>query len=116
MSEAALIREILLAASERGARLFRVNTGMGWTGTVRHVGSEVRITNPRPIHAGLTEGGADIVGWSPDGLFVAIECKVGKTITTSAQMKFLEAVKRARGRAGIARSVEDAVKIMEGRG
>lgn len=111
MTERDLIRAIMLAASERGARLFRNTVGMGWTGTVSHCGSTVIIENARPLHAGLIEGSADLIGWSR-GLFTAVEVKTGKTRTTTAQQQFIDQVLAASGRAGIARSVEDALAIL----
>jgi hypothetical protein len=45
---------------------------------------------------------------------VAIEAKIGRRQATPEQMAFLDLVKRSGGRAGIARSVEDAGKILRG--
>lgn len=112
MSETDLRRAIQLAASEQGARLFRNNTGMGWTGTVRHVGSEVHISNPRPLHAGLFKGSSDLIGWTAEGRFVAIEIKTPRMRTTDEQRQFIKSVRTAGGCGGIAYSVEDALAIL----
>ena len=115
-SEATLIRAIQVAATQEGARLFRNNTGMGWTGVVRHwhdaVGEYVTVHRPRPLHAGLHVGSSDLIGWTADGHFLAIEVKAGRTRITDAQQVFIDQVNAASGRAGIARSVEDAMKII----
>ena len=60
---------------------------------------------------GLCVGSADIVGIAPDGRFLAVEVKADKGRVTDAQRLFIEAVQRAGGRAGIARSPDDAVRI-----
>lgn len=115
-SEATLIRAIQVAATKTGARLFRNNTGMGWTGIVRHRvhsdGEDLVISKPRPLHAGLHVGSSDLIGWTADGHFLAIEVKAGRTRITDAQQVFIDQVNAASGRAGIARSVEDAMKII----
>lgn len=115
MSEQYLIKQILLAASARGARLFRNQVGFGWYGTVRHVGSEVRITNARVLKAGLCVGSSDILGWLDDGRFAALEVKTGRVPVTTEQRDFIAAVKKAGGVAGVVRSVEDAMRLMEER-
>ena len=59
-------------------RLFRINSGMGWTGESTRKGGFLIIKNPRPLHA-APEGWPDLCGWTsikitPDmvGLTVAI--------------------------------------------
>lgn len=113
MAEQVLIKQILLAASERGHQLWRQNVGFGWTGTVRHRGDVIEIRNARPLHAGLCKGSSDLIGFTRDGLFLAIEVKAGRTATTDDQIKFIDAVNKAGGRAGVARSVPEALAIME---
>lgn len=118
-AESELINAIKLEATNLGARLFRVNTGTGWSGTVIHkeadrAGSMVTIRNARPLHAGLGKGGSDLIGWSREGRFVAIEAKAGKTRITNEQRRFLEAVRAAGGLAGVARTVQDARDILAG--
>ena len=117
-TEATLIRAIQVAATEAGARLFRNNTGMGWTGIVTHgrdrLGEYVLIRKPRPLHAGLFVGSSDLIGWAADGQFLAIEVKAGRTRITDAQYVFIAQVLAAGGRGGIARSVEDAMDIIGG--
>lgn len=63
-------------------------------------------------------GGSDLVGWTIDGRFLAIEVKVPGARTEperlAAQQKFIDAVKRDGGRAGFASSVEEARAIILG--
>ena len=119
MSETPLIDGILLAASARGWRLFRQNTGMGWVGKIAgRKGANITLENARPLHAGLCVGSSDIIGIAPVvitpdmvgqtvGVFVAIEVKtVGVPVSTD-QAKFTAMIKRLGGKAIIARDVSD---------
>jgi len=113
--EQQLIKEIQVLATDHGARLFRVNTGTGWTGkSYRRQDGSLVMPNPRPLHAGLTKGGSDLIGWSSEGLFVAIEVKTGRQRPTKEQCAFLSAVQTAGGLAGVARSTYDAQQILNG--
>lgn len=113
MSETELIRAIRLAHSNVDVRLFRNNTG--------------RLQNAMGeyVHFGLHIGSSDLIGWktilvSPRdvgrelAVFVSIEVKDEKRgRLTAAQNFWLEAVRSAGGIAGIARSVEDASRILQ---
>ena len=114
MTEQSLRKQVQLAASRVGARLFRVNTGSAWVGRVisRPFPGGVTLEDARPIRMGLVTGGADLIGWSADGRFVAIELKTGRLQATAEQEAFLTAVRAAGGLAGVARSPEDALAIL----
>ena len=76
------------------------------------------LLHPRPIKLGAP-GISDLIGWTSEGyrapaVFVAIECKSKRGYPTTEQAAFLEIVTRHGGRAGIARSVEDAGLILRG--
>lgn len=115
MSASKLTEDVLLAASEAGHRLFRQNVGLGWVGKVTRLkGGAIRIDNPRPLHAGLAKGSADLIGWTKDGVFASVEIKYGNDRVSPDQTRWIEWVKRGGGRAGIARSVEDALIILDG--
>ncbi len=109
MREGELIRRILLQASERGARLFRNNTGVSWVGEVVSKSPTILVLqNYRPFHSGLCVGSSDLIGWTPrDGaaIFTAIEAKTGRLKPTHEQESFLTAVERA---GGIARVVRES--------
>lgn len=111
--EGILMREIMVAVSKHGARVMRMNAGVAWTGgpVARHKDGSVTVKNARPFH-GVTAGVSDLFGWCADGVVLAIEVKVPTGRATAEQLAFIEAVKSAGGRAGIARSVEDAVRIL----
>ena len=54
MIEADVQKQIMLAASQAGARIFRNNTGQGWVGQVKRLSDgSMLLLNPRPLHAGL---------------------------------------------------------------
>lgn len=93
MSEATLMRQIQLRASEMGVRLFRNNVGLYKRG-------------PRVIRYGLCVGSSDLIGWNPAGRFIAVEVKL-TTSTTKEQMQFLQAVVISAGIGIIAHSVQE---------
>jgi hypothetical protein len=81
------------------------------------------IENPRPFKTGLPTGCADLIGFTPTkikpehvgrtlAVFTAIEVKSDNGKTTAAQNNFLSVVKHNGGISGVARSPEDAVKII----
>lgn len=121
-----LHKVIMLDLSRGDVRLFRHNVGMAWQGTLkRHGGGVVELAHARPIYAGLVKGGSDLLGWRTVevthdmagkklAVWAAIECKTGSGRLTAEQRNFIEQVRRAGGLAGEARSVEDAVRILEG--
>lgn len=105
------------------ARLFRLQSGRFWQGTVVEEGGDyVVLRNPRRIQAGF-EGLADLGGWIKQRItpamvgmnvarFAAIEVKNMNEKPTSAQQAFLFTVGAHGGLAGVARSVEDARRIL----
>lgn len=124
-NENPLMKEIQIAASRLGARLFRQNTGMGWIGKATRFACAKKITvgpgdvlirAARPFHAGF-EGLADLGGWVP----VTITTEhVGQTVAvylqaevkdgaqpSPEQLKWIAAVNRAGGIAGIVRTDDD---------
>lgn len=129
MSEIELMRRLQKLASTLGARLFRQNTGMAWVGSkvergprnVRLGPGDIVLRNARPFHAGF-EGWSDLGGWSP--LVVTSEM-IGTTVAvysqvevkqnaspTDQQIAWINAVNKAGGLAGIARSEDDLRAIL----
>lgn len=116
--------------------LFRANVGVGWQGvgkafktphpiTVNMNPGDVLLRQARPFDTGLPPGFADTFGWreveiTPDmvgkkvAMFIALEIKSQSGAVRDAQIAFVAAVQRAGGRAGFARSVEDAQDIIRG--
>ena len=101
-SESHIVNACLIALSAAGCLVWRQNTGV------------LPDRQGRPIRFGLCVGSSDIIGVAPDGKFLAIECKSAIGQPTDAQVRFLEAVRRQGGRAGIARSGAEAVQIAIG--
>lgn len=127
MNETNLLREIMLAASQDGARLWRNNVGQAWVGSrvERLADGSVLIYNARPFHAGLCEGSADLIGLAPViitpehvgqrlAVFVSVEGKSKRGRPSKPQLSWRDAINALGGRAGIARSVEDAIEIIRG--
>jgi hypothetical protein len=114
-AETDIQQRIRLALGTRSdLRLFRNNTGT--------------LPDPRtgrPVQFGLARGSADLIGWrtitiTPEmvgqrvAIFTSIEVKTTSGRTTPAQQAWLGTVRGAGGIAGVARSVSDAVRIMDG--
>jgi hypothetical protein len=102
-SEANIQNAILVALSEAGCLVFRQDTGAykcPQTG--------------RLIKYGLCKGSSDVIGVAPDGRFLAVEVKTATGRVRPEQTRFIEAVRAKGGRAGVARSTEDALRIAKG--
>lgn len=108
MNTTDLTAAIMQAASENGARLFRNNSG---------VATYKRKGKPYVVRYGVGPaggGGGDLIGWTADGRFASIEIKVGRDKQSADQKKWESWVIAGGGVAGVARSVEDALKILGG--
>jgi len=99
-SETNLQAEIMLALSNAGCKVFRNNTGAYLDKTGRLVRYGVG-----------GKGGPDLWGICKDGISLAVEVKTPKGRVAPEQLAFIDMVNKAGGRAGIARSVDDAMKI-----
>ena len=115
MSEQQIQQHIRIACGTGDTRLFRNNTGT------------LRDANGRPVQFGLCKGSADLIGWkrvtiTPDmvgstvAVFASIEVKTATGRLRPEQQQWLDAVQAAGGIAGVARSVEDAQRIMTAEG
>jgi len=104
---------IRLALGCGAARLFRNNTGA------------LKDHSGRLVRYGLCTGSSDLIGWhtvtiTPDmvgqsvAVFVAIEVK-DRARATPEQLRFIEVVRAAGGLAGVARTVDQARAILDGR-
>lgn len=114
MSEQDTLRLIQLHASRLGHRLFRNNIGTGWVGKFlrRYDNGSVLIGNARPLHAGLMEGSADLIGLTNSGRFLSIEVKSEDGRLRDEQRKWLAMVQRHGGLAGEVRSIDDLEAIL----
>lgn len=132
--ETRLYTPICIAASKAGHRLFRNNVGTG----LQYVDRAPKGWEPppflKPFTYGLPAGSADLVGWTsvvvtPDmvgqtvAVFASVEVKPEGWHSTPyyansnrglAQASWARAVEGAGGRAGLARSVEEALTVLRG--
>lgn len=105
--------------------LFRVNVGQAWTGTSikKLPGNRVLIEGARPFSTGLPAGFSDTFGGvrlviTPDMVgstvlqFLAGEIKSKTGRVSQKQAAFLDAVNNNGGRAGVWRSVDDALAMV----
>lgn len=116
--------EIRNALCDEGL-FFRAQVGQAWTGEVTRVSARrIIIDNPRPFSTGLPPGFSDLFGEVPVvitpemvgmtiGVFAVVEVK-DKGKATEKQLAFIKAVNDNGGRGGVARSVEDALRIVRG--
>jgi hypothetical protein len=115
LTEQQIQQQIRLALSRGPVRLHRNNTGT------------LRDQHGRPVTFGLARGSADLIGWTtrtitPDmvgqriAVFTSIEVKTPTGRVSPEQRQWLEAVQAAGGIAGVARSVEDALRIVTAQG
>lgn len=124
----------LVALSELGSRIFRINTGSAWAGNkiIKLPASHktwpgaIVILDPRRFSTGTPPGYSDGTGWTPIvitpemvgeqiAVFTAVETKtrIGKKATDD-QQNFINQIIQTGGIAGVARSPEEAVQIVRG--
>lgn len=107
-SEAEILRAILqlLRRHPKVALCWRQNSG---TFQERNRDGSVRY-----IRANTQRGMSDIMGAMMDGRTLAIEVKSRTGRMRPGQEEFLQQIRAAGGVAGVCRSVEDAVRLLEG--
>lgn len=133
--ESKLSAEILPAITRHflnRIKLFRNQVGQAWFGGVqkclkpgqvyRAKGGEVLLINARRYSCGLIKGSGDNIGWEEVTItqemvgqkfarFVSLETKVPKSGRVSTEQKhWYDEVKKAGGRAVVARSPDDAIR------
>ena len=94
------MREIQIAASAAGHRLLRNDNGVG--------------TNHRgmPLRYGLGPGSSDLIGWTRNGRFAAIEVKTHPRKAKVEQLRFIAAVNTAGGVGAVVYSVSEALEAL----
>ena len=100
--ETVLMNKIRIALSEYGV-CFRSNVG------------KVRMHDGRYFDTGLPKGFSDLFGVRNDGRVFFVEVKTPTGHVRKEQKKFIDRMKELNALAGIARSVEDAIDIVEGK-
>lgn len=103
--ESVIQSQIMLAAGKEDIVLLRNNSGS--------------LPDPKTgrwVSFGLggKPGSSDLIGWNNKGIFCAVEVKTKSGRVRPEQVQFIKAVRSGGGYAGIARSVEDALKICKG--
>jgi hypothetical protein len=119
MTERDIQNDIQRELSRGPNRLFRVNAGNAYQGRIIEQTPDRLILSPwYPIKL-AAEGVSDLIGWTTPShgetlaIFTAIEVK-DRGKPTAEQLAFISMVLKAGGRAGVARSVEDARAILAG--
>ena len=125
MTESSLYPEIIGALSNGPTRLWRQQSLLAWVGKViARTASTVTLLHPHAVKVGMP-GIADLGGLTSVTITeemvgqilahaVQIEVKYGRARATEEQAAFIAMVRRLGGRAGVARSVEDARLIIGG--
>jgi len=124
MTESDTMR-LILQQSSGDVRLFRNSVGLFWAGTpVRLKSGDVLLKNPRAVQCGLCPGSSDLIGWvsrtitaadvgQTVAVFAAVEVKSATGKASAVQRQFIGVVSDMGGVAGVARSVDDAMKILK---
>jgi hypothetical protein len=114
MTPEGMIQAAILRTCNAGpVRLFRNQVGMAFG------------ADGRSVQFGLCPGSSDLIGWrsivitpgmvgTTIAQFAAVEVKSARGKPRDDQVAFIEAVRRAGGCAGVARSVEDTQAITGG--
>jgi hypothetical protein len=112
MTEKLLCNAIVQFLNYQDCKVWRVNSGMM---PATYTSKRTGLTSKRLVRMAKT-GTSDIVGVAPDGIFVAIEVKKPETRNrvTEFQSMFLDDIRRHGGRAGVATTPEEALKIALG--
>lgn len=111
--ETKIQNSILMALSDAGCIVWRNETARAWVGRILHKdGKHVTLAGARMISFGLCIGSSDIIGITPTGRFLAVEVKTKTGRVSKDQALFIDAVNKAGGVAGIARSTEDAIELI----
>lgn len=122
----------LLRLSQRGATVWRCNTGMGWAGKATQIRQRKMVTvhpgdvivhQAYPLRAGLCKGGSDIVGIVPVritpemvgtvvGVFIGPEVKDDTGEPSPEQANYIAAVTSLGGISGVVRNETDCDELL----
>lgn len=107
---------------------YRANVGQAWASNdiARLPDGSLLLRDPRPFSTGLPAGFSDLFGFVPVvitadmigqmfPMFIGIECKSSKGKAREAQERFVNVILTNGGRAGFARTVQEAVDIALGK-
>lgn len=126
MTEAEIKNRIRLAVGKLpSVKLFNSPTGDGWAGkTLRITEGQILIGPYRRVQFGLCPGSCDLIGWravtiTPEMVgqqvaqFVGVEVKSATGKLRPDQENFIRVLRESGGCAGVARSVEEAITLLE---
>ena len=99
-TESLIQNQIRVGLSKAGHTVFRANVG------------KVRMADGRYFDTGLPKGFPDLFGFRPDGRIFFIEVKNETGKLRPEQEKFIEQMRKRGALAGVARSVADAMEIV----
>ena len=102
-TESLIQNKIRVELSKAGYMVFRINVG------------KVRMADGRWFDTGAPKGFCDLFGFRPDGQIFFIEVKNEKGRLRDDQKKFMDAMKKRGALVGVARSVKDAMRIVDGK-
>lgn len=107
-TEAQVLKAVLafLRAHPKVASIWRQNSGT--------FAEQNRDGSTRYVRANTARGMADVMGFLKDGRVLAIECKSLTGRLQPHQKEFLDKITAAGGVAGVARSVDDAIALLNG--
>lgn len=106
MSEQQLVNAAKNYLMIKGCFVWRNNSGV-----TRSTYTDKRgVRRDRMWRSGV-RGGADIIGITKTGQFIAIECKIGRNKPTDIQNAFLHEIESRGGITGVIYSLEDLQKI-----
>ena len=100
-TESLIQNQIRVGLSKEGHTVFRANVG------------KVRMADGRYFDTGLPKGFSDLFGFRSDGRIFFIEVKNETGKVRPEQEKFIEQMRKRGALAGVARSVEDAMEIID---
>lgn len=131
MTEAELLKRLMLAITGIGSRVFRNHVGHAWHGsgeaivarwntTVQLQPGDVVLRQARRVQSGLCVGSHDLIGYTPHtitaadvgrtvAIFTSVEAKAERGRMSEEQVNFMRAVKACGGIAVEARAVEHAL-------
>lgn len=110
-SENYIQSEIRVALSQYGI-VYRLNSGTFYGGKVINTPEYGRVVINPTIVKGCPEGTSDLMFIGTDGRVAWIECKDDKGKLRPEQINFIELMRSYGYRAGVARSVDDALRII----
>jgi hypothetical protein len=112
-----------MTESELQARIMRGIGSRPDARLFRNQGGTYQLADGRYLTSGLCKGSADLIGWqtvevTPSmvgrriAVFVSLEIKTSTGRVSPEQINWANAVRKAGGRAGVARSLEEAQQIL----